>query len=134
MLSIFCLGALSLILGYAALNHGEGSPVGGNLSLVVLGVAGALASISAPRSQPRSRIERFALWSALLLPVYVAVQLIPFPLGVVRVLSPARAEIADALGPVLPAPQFAALVFRLLSQPLVFAPDVSQSPKPALHA
>jgi O-antigen ligase len=43
---------------------------------------------------------RLAIW---LLPCYCAFQLIPLPLGLLRVLSPARAQMVEALTPVLPA-------------------------------
>lgn len=45
--------------------------------------------------------------AALLLPLYVAFQLLPLPLDVVALLSPARAEIAMALERVGPAPTYA---------------------------
>lgn len=47
--------------------------------------------------------------AALLLPLYVTFQLLPLPLGVVRLLSPIRGEIADALQVVGAAPTFASL-------------------------
>ncbi len=42
-------------------------------------------------------------WVILALPCYCALQLLPLPLGLLGVLSPARAQLIAALGPVMPA-------------------------------
>jgi O-antigen ligase len=42
-------------------------------------------------------------WVIWALPCYCAFQLLPLPLGLLRILSPARAQLVDALTPVLPA-------------------------------
>ena len=48
-------------------------------------------------------------WLALLLPLYVAFQLIPLPDALLRILSPARAELASGLAPVVADSGFAGL-------------------------
>lgn len=44
-------------------------------------------------------LSRWLWWPALLLPCYVAFQLVPFPSWLLEVLSPARTELANALTP-----------------------------------
>ena len=51
--------------------------------------------------------ERHITWLAFLAPAYVAFQLVPLPLPVLRLLSPERAELVEALGAVMPAPWLA---------------------------
>ena len=48
-------------------------------------------------------------WALALLPAYVLFQAVPLPLAVVRVLSPARGRMLDALGPVGVKTSFASL-------------------------
>lgn len=45
-------------------------------------------------------------WLSVLVPVYAFCQVIPVPLGVVRVLSPARASLVDALQPITSLPRW----------------------------
>ena len=60
---------------------------------------------SHPNRRSRDRIALLAL----AVPVYVAFQLLPLPLPLLRLLSPRRAQLTDALGAVMPAPRFAPL-------------------------
>jgi O-antigen ligase len=48
-------------------------------------------------------------WLVFLPPAYAFFQVVPLPLGLVRILSPARARLAAALGPVLGLPAFVPL-------------------------
>jgi len=48
---------------------------------------------------PLARWVRWVIWA---LPCYLAFQLLPLPLGLLKVLSPARAQLAVALAPVMP--------------------------------
>src|ERR1700687_1236608 len=52
---------------------------------------------------------RVLRWTAVLLPAYVLLQVVPLPMAMLRVLSPARAEALDALGPVGAKVSFASL-------------------------
>ena len=63
---------------------------------------------SKPSGHERRGRDRISLL-ALAVPAYVAFQLVPLPLPVLRLLSPRRAELTDALGAVMPAPRFAPL-------------------------
>src|SRR5258708_996203 len=64
-----------------------------NIYLLVLGLLGLALSVdSIRRRTPQgARWDRESQWLALILPCYAAVQLLPLPLSVLRVLSPARA-------------------------------------------
>jgi hypothetical protein len=44
---------------------------------------------------------RAARWTTALLPAYVLLQVLPLPVATLRALSPARAEMVDALAPVV---------------------------------
>ncbi len=103
---VVLLGALTFATGYAVLNGGGGDPEKWNLSLLILGLAGI---VCASRADARGVTDRLALWAAVLLPAFVAFQLVPLPPGVLQILSPARGELADALGAVLPPVHFAPL-------------------------
>ncbi len=63
----------------------------------------------ARRSSLAPRLSPWIRWPALLLPVYAALQCVPLPLALLRVLSPARAEQLDALVPVAGRMRFAPL-------------------------
>ena len=105
------IGPLTVALGYAVLNYGGFSrgdaPFDANLSLLLIDLAAAVSAVLHPDSLPRLR--SVALWAALMVPSYVALQLVPLPLFFVRILSPARAAIAASLGALLPVPSFAPL-------------------------
>jgi putative inorganic carbon (hco3(-)) transporter len=108
-LSIGCLGALAFVVSYCVIRYGGGGPVDWSFSLLVLGLSALVFRISATQDPAFSRVERIAIWAALLFPAYVAFQLVPLPLFLLRIVSPVRAEIADALGGVMPASSFAPL-------------------------
>jgi O-antigen ligase len=105
------IGPLTVALGYAVLNNGGFSrgdtPFDANLALLLIGLAAAVSVVFHPDSLPRLR--GVALRAALLVPSYVALQLVPLPLFFLRILSPARAQISASLGALLPVPSFAPL-------------------------
>src|SRR6185295_7445131 len=80
-----------------------------NIFMVVLGVAGAAAAILFRRRRPQGSNDAVIGWLALLIPAYAAFQLLPLPLSWLRVLSPARAELLDALAPLSLRPNLAPL-------------------------
>lgn len=83
------------------------------MSLLLLGVGGVILSIA---SSPPARglAERITLWGVLVFPLFVAFQVLPLPVALLRIVDPARATIADSLTLVGLAPSFA---------PLTIAPD-----------
>lgn len=82
-----------------------------NLFLLVLGLLGVAHSFySIRRKKPEREIsDRKLGWLALLLPCYAAFQILPLPVSALRVLSPARAELVDALAPLTLRGNFAPL-------------------------
>lgn len=88
--------------------------------LILTGILGSLYWILFRTPGPRSRIA----WMACLLPVYALLQLIPIPLTAMRVVSPSRAALTDALGPIGVKPAWAPISVTpsaTLYQFLVFA-------------
>ncbi len=80
------------------------------LALGILGFAQAILFHRRETKKAKSRAEnRVLVWLALLLPTYAAFQLLPLPLYMLRVLSPARAELLDALAPLSLRPEWAPL-------------------------
>lgn len=107
--SFLCMGLLTLAVGYAVLNHGGDSPLEyWTVSMLAVGLAGLTYRMDqvAPYS---SRPDHFATYAALFFPAYVAFQLVPLPLAVLRIVSPARAAIAATFENVLPGAGFVPL-------------------------
>jgi O-antigen ligase len=107
--STFSLGLLTLAIGYAVVTYGGDRPADTYLVLLLVGLAGIVDSFSRAAGRPLSPGDRLIALAALLLPAYVAFQLVPLPIGFLRVAAPTRAEIASALGHVMAAPRFAPL-------------------------
>jgi len=74
--------------------------------LLALGLAGVVAWLGL---RPAVAVPRWLLWPACLLPGWVAFQMLPLPLPVVAVLSPARAELDRAAAPLTGSESFASL-------------------------
>jgi len=79
------------------------------VDLLALGIVGLAQAILPYRQKTRKGESRLLVWLALLLPGYAAFQLVPLPLSVLRILSPARAELLDALAPLSLRPDWASL-------------------------
>ncbi len=105
-----CLFSLAATLGYAVYQHG-GASTDWNICLLALGLTAAaywLRTVVAPG-------ESEAPWLPLF-PCYVALQLLPLPLFLLRLLSPTRASILDSLARLMPPVSFA---------PLAIAPAIT---------
>lgn len=126
----FCLGVMASALGYAAFGHGGRVPLDWNISLLIIGV-GAVAywALTPPSSvDPGMPILPGVL--ALLVPAYVAFQLVPLPVFLVKILSPERGRILEKLSPFMPSAAFASIsiapaatfahLFRVIAYLLVF--------------
>ena len=94
---MFRLVLPTVAIGYAAITHGGDQPLEWSVCGLILGLAGVLGWVWPLGAQPSSLLDRVVLWAALFFPAYVVFQLVPLPLFLVRILSPTRAEIADAL-------------------------------------
>ena len=104
-----CFALLTSALAYAAFDQGGRDSLGWNTSLLILG-AGAVIYLLAVSPADRPSLMRQLLgWAVLLPPAYVGFQLVPLPLPLLKVLSPARAKLVDSLMPITHAPAFAPL-------------------------
>src|SRR2546423_73911 len=106
---LITLALLAAALGYAVFESGGVVRAEWNISLLLIG-AGALVYWSTRRRDDASPALDPALRLPLfLLPAYLLVQLIPLPLTILRIVSPARAELTAAIANAAPAPHFAPL-------------------------
>lgn len=95
------LAFLSAILAFAVYQAG-GSSTPWNLCLLAL----ALLAVAYLYRDPAAPAFRTAAWLPWF-PLWIAFQLLPLPLFLLRILSPSRAAILDSLSPLTPPPSFA---------------------------
>ena len=98
----FCIAFLGLVLGYGAFFYGAVLPENWNLCLLAIGVVSALYWITLRKIDRAPALEPWFRWPAMVFPAFLAFELIPLPLSLLRRLSPARAELLQSLAPVLP--------------------------------
>ena len=122
------LGGMTLVLGYTAYAHGGFLERELNYSLLAVGLLSLAYWVFVRKAtQP---LDRWIFWPLALLLCYVLLQIIPVPVPVLRVLSPARAEHVDALGALLLPVNWASVsvlpgatlghLFRVIAYALVF--------------
>lgn len=107
--AILVLLALAGVLAYTTFQWGGVVRTGRYQYLIVLGLLAMWLGLGRSHdawSQPPDRVLR---WTAALLPAYVLLQVVPLPVTVLRLLSPARAVAMDALEPVGAKVSFASL-------------------------
>src|SRR5437773_6811 len=80
-----------------------------NIYPVALAILGFAPAIPFQRRAATTADSRALVWLALLLPSYAAFPLLPLPLYMLRVMSPARAELLAALAPLSLRPEWAPL-------------------------
>jgi putative inorganic carbon (HCO3(-)) transporter len=107
--AVLVLLGLAGVLAYAAFQWGGVVRTGRYQYLLVLGLLAVLLSLGRSCEEWSPLPSRVLRWTAALLPAYVLLQVVPLPMAVLRVLSPARAEAMDALGPVGAKVSFASL-------------------------
>ena len=90
------LAALGAVLAYVAFQWGGAVRTGRYEYLLLLGLLGMILSLRA-REQWAPLPGNFVRWALALLPAYVFMQVVPLPVSLVRVLSPARAQAVAAL-------------------------------------
>lgn len=103
------LALLSLALAWSVLSKAGVWPQDWDITLCAIGCISVgywLFTRPIHRAPPLSRWLR---WPILLLPCYLVFQLIPLPVGVLEVISPARAQLVKALAPVIPGVAWAPL-------------------------
>ncbi len=103
------LGLATIAVFYAVVSGGGDAPYDSSVSLLLAGLAGALCLFPVLTCESHSRFDRVIDGLAVLVPAAVAIQLVPLPLWLLGILSPGRAELANALGGVTTAPSFAPL-------------------------
>lgn len=102
-----CFTLLAIALGYAAFDQGGQNPIGWNVSLLILGAGGILYLLAVSRADRPPFVGQMAVWAMLLPPAYVGFQLLPLPLPLLKILSPARARLAESLMPITQTSAFA---------------------------
>ncbi len=100
---------LAGVLAYTTFQWGGVVRTGRYQYLLILGLLAMLLSIGRSLEEWSPLPNRVLRWTVTLLPAYVLLQVVPLPVAVLRVLSPARTAAMDALGPVGAKVSFAAL-------------------------
>ena len=107
--AVLVLLVLAGVLAYTTFQWGGVVRTGRYQYLLVLGLLAMLLSLGRSLDAWSPLPGRVVRWTEVLLPAYVLLQVVPLPVAVLRVLSPARAEAMDALGPVGAKVSFASL-------------------------
>jgi len=97
------------VLAYVAFEWGGAVRTGRYEYLLLLGSLAIILSLGHPRHQWAPLPGRVVRWTSVFLPAYVLMQVVPLPVPLVRVLSPARASAVGALGHIGAQVNFAAL-------------------------
>jgi O-antigen ligase len=100
---------LAGVLAYMTLQWGGVVRTGRYQCVLALGLLALLFSLGSAREEWAPHSNRALRWTVALLPIYVLLQVIPLPAALLRLLSPARAQATDALGPIGAKVSFAAL-------------------------
>ena len=103
------LAALGGILAYAVCDWGGVLRSHQYYYLLALGLLAMGFSLARSRRRWAPAPGRVVRWCLALLPAYVLMQVVPLPVALVRVLSPARAESLAALARIGPTVHFASL-------------------------
>jgi O-antigen ligase len=88
------LAALAAIWGFAVFRYGGVLRLDWNICLLALGLL-AIAYTLVPRADRAPAPEAWLRWLLVLLPAYVAFQILPLPAAALRVLSPVRIELLE---------------------------------------
>jgi O-antigen ligase len=93
---------LGAIVGYAAFQFGGVVPEHWNLCLLALGVLALFYWLRASVSNLAPPLDRNLRWLVMLLFAFVLFQVVPLPSFVLRVISPARADLLDGIAQAVP--------------------------------
>jgi hypothetical protein len=88
---------MGVVLAYAVFQWGGVVRSDQYQYLLVLGLLAMALSLARARNPWAPAPGRVVRWALALLPAYVLMQMVPLPVALVRVLSPARAESLAAL-------------------------------------
>jgi O-antigen ligase len=103
------VGFLAIGLGYAVLEEGGRSFVEWNVCLLLIGLVALVYWRRTAPADLAPSIEPWLAWAVVIAPAYVAFQLVPLPVFVLKILSPIRAETVASLEAVMQPPAFASL-------------------------
>lgn len=98
--AVLVLMMLAGVLAYTTFQWGGVVRTGRYQYLLILGLLAMLLSLGRSHDRWSALPGSVMQWAAVLLPAYLLMQVVPLPMSVLRVLSPARAETMDALVPV----------------------------------
>jgi|GEM_PF-585603 len=125
-----CLILLGAGLGYAVFASGGVAFTEWNVCLLIIGSAAIAYCLRTPALSLTPAERPWLASAVLLLPAYVALQLVPLPRFLLGIVSPARAQLLENLGKVTESPAFAPLsvapeatsayLFRIIACTLVF--------------
>src|SRR5260221_1129344 len=104
-----CAGLLAIGLGLTIVDRGGGDLGAWDVCLLIAGVTALVYWRLTRHSEPAPPPEPWLRWAVFLLPAYVALQLVPLPVFLLKILSPSRAQLVNMLGSVMAAPRFASL-------------------------
>src|SRR5258708_6757818 len=96
------LAALSLIFAYAVFESGGIPPSDWNRCLVSLGLLALVYVRYTNKDDLAPSLQWWLRWPPLLLLGFVGLQLVPLPMGLLRAVSPARADLSQSLNEVFP--------------------------------
>ncbi|MBI3209313.1 MAG: O-antigen ligase family protein [Candidatus Solibacter usitatus] len=108
-LKAVALAGLTAILGFAVFARGGVVYSQWNYCLLAMGLLGCIHWIGMRGEKRPPPLERALKWPLALLPCYALFQIIPLPVTLLRMLSPSRAALEDALQPVTGVSGFATL-------------------------
>ena len=94
---------------FCFLEGGGRSPVDWNISILLIGIAALVHWLLADPADAAPSMEPRLAWAVVLAPSYVALQLVPLPAFLLRILSPSRSGMVASLETVMQPPTFASL-------------------------
>jgi putative inorganic carbon (hco3(-)) transporter len=103
------LGFATVALLYSVLDLGGQDLIGWNISLFILAMGAIVYWLRAPAEDLAPAVDPWIGSLTLLLLLFIAFQLIPLPVFLLRILSPTRAGLVDNLAQVAPPSTFAPL-------------------------
>src|SRR5690349_5120244 len=101
------LALLAAALGYAVFQSGGMVRADWNVSLLLIGAGALLYWSTLRRADASPALEPALRLTVFLFPAYLLLQLVPLPLTILRIVSPARAELTAAIANAAPAPHLA---------------------------
>jgi O-antigen ligase len=97
-MAFFTLAALSVVLGYATFQRAGGIPSDWHYCLIATGIICVLHFLFATRRDV-PKLDRITLIALAVFFFIAVLPIVPLPLSLIRILSPARAELLNASAP-----------------------------------